>query len=59
VWHDDIIDGLVVARREAEMYDEVEIEVEVALGFEEASLPKWHGSRRNAEVMSGTKTTLS
>lgn len=40
------------------MYVEVESEVEVANGFDEASLPRWHGSRRNAEVISGSKTTM-
>lgn len=44
-----------LARREVEM----QVEVEVAIGLDEASLPNWHGSRRNAEVISGSKTTVS
>lgn len=41
------------------MERQVEVEVEVEIGLDEASLPNWHGSRRNAEVMSGSKTAVS
>lgn len=37
----------------------MQVEVEVAIGLDEASLPNWHGRRRNVEVMSGSKTTVS
>lgn len=37
----------------------MQVEVEVAIGLDEASLPNWHGSLRNVEVISGSKTTVS
>lgn len=49
-----LCDASVVRRVEVE----VEVEVGVAMGLE-ASLPSWHGSRRNAEVMSGSETAVS
>lgn len=48
----------VEALCDASVVRRVEVEVGVAMGLE-ASLPSWHGSRRNAEVMSGSKTAVS
>lgn len=47
------------AQREVEMQIEVDAELEVTIGLDEASLPNWHGSRRNAEVISGSRTAVS
>lgn len=51
VRHSDNLCGLHVVRSE--------VEVGVAIGLDEASLPSWHGSRRKAEVISGSETTVS
>lgn len=52
---DRVLDRQVVRR---EMEREVEVEVEVAIGFGVASLLSWQGSRRNAEVISVSMTTV-